>query len=650
MHEDQKVYCIHLHVYKSALHEHLLLCICHVSDWSLKVICTAVDMGLAVNIVSFVFKFLLLLLALFVVLPIIVLMVNVFIRCSVLLPSLHEVLPKSSSCSSAMRDTSRVNSISNEPLRMSTMNVTIPNWSSVYQNAANTCPSRSFIGDANVIRSTDWSVYLLCFANDTGFFLLNITDEIGKEIYYHTVTTTLFTLLGLPFILCIWNYFNGITESVRTRFENPEMHALIREGDHFPRKDEDKVRRAFLDKTDTLGLVGVVFGPAGTGKSNVVRTVCRSKTLSWFGKDKGVAGAIYMEVGSPHQFPYHLAKACGVPVEPNLFSVAISKLFPAWKTHLTLPSKDQDALALVLPVIAEGGKSYKKNHIHKHIPVLFIDGVDILAKQDEELYKNLVNWAKKCANEDSLRIVLVCSDSHVLALDQQSFKSRLDSLIEIDDVSEDQAVNILMVDKYGFTNDLATATYSIVGGRLSDIHKIVAKWRKVVAVVPQEVVNATKDIKGSDHENLQNTIDRTLNGSIKKPTEDKSNEIADSDKRKCIQDIIRSYNFIKKKSFKKCGNNVVIPQEIVEASQQADFQVNFRGILNVMKLGITNPNKDHSSEISDPAQKKIIYNLILLYYCTEKLKEQFAREMRQALCKALDKDKYKIKKYIIEQV
>eukprot|EP00731_Ephydatia_muelleri_P011422 Em0006g316a len=50
-------------------------------------------------------------------------------------------------------------------------------------------------------------------------------------------------------------------------------------------------------------------------------------------------------------------------------------------------------------------------------------------------YLNLVDWAKKCPNENSLRIVFVCSDSHVLVLDQQSFKSRLDTLIEIGDVA-----------------------------------------------------------------------------------------------------------------------------------------------------------------------------------------------------------------------
>eukprot|EP00731_Ephydatia_muelleri_P000120 Em0001g120a len=321
-----------------------------------------------------------------------------------------------------------------------------------------------------------------------------------------------------------YHHWYNMTDSVKKRFLNPIPPPLIREGDHFSREEEEEeVKKAFLNQTDSLGLVGVVFGPAGTGKSNVVRTVCRS--------NKGV---IYMEIGSPRQFPYHLAKACGVPVEPNWWDAVVSRLFGTFQTYVTLPSSDQDALALVLPIIAEGAKAYKTKS--KYIPVLFIDGVDILAKQkNNRLYVNLVDWAKKCANEDSLRIVLVCSDSHVLALDQQSFKSRLDALIEIDDATETKAVNELMIEKYNFPTTLAKSTYDIVGGRLADIHKMVSIWKRGT-VIPQEVVEATKDINNDDE--LREEIHKALNGTIANPNEDKSKEIKDEEKKMIIKVII----------------------------------------------------------------------------------------------------------------
>ena len=375
---------------------------------------------------------------------------------------------------------------------------------------------------------------------------------------------TMITGVALYCFARVYHRRYNMTDSVKKRFLNPNPPPLIREGDHFPRKkEEEEIKKAFLNKPDTLGLVGVVFGPAGTGKSNVVRTVCRSN-------EEG--GVIYMEIGSPRQFPYHLAKACGVPVEPNWWDAVVAKLFgPTFRTYATLPSSDQDALALVLPIIAEGAKAYIKKN--KYIPVLFIDGVDILAKEeDNRLYVNLVDWAKKCANEDSLRIVLVCSDSHVLVLDQQSFKSRLDALIEIDDASEKQAVDELMMKKYKFTADLAKSTYAIVGGRLADIHKMVSIWKRGYSVIPQEVVKATEHSETADA--LRKVIHKALNGKIENPNEDKSNEIKDESKRMLIRVIITSYNF----------------------------------------------------------------------------KQQFIREMKQALCKALGKDKHKIKKFIIQQV
>ncbi|KAL5494221.1 hypothetical protein EMCRGX_G015505 [Ephydatia muelleri] len=374
---------------------------------------------------------------------------------------------------------------------------------------------------------------------------------------------TMITGVALYGFTWVYHRRYNMTNSVKKRFLNPNPPPLIREGEHFPREKEEKeIQKAFLmDQTDSLGLVGVVFGPAGTGKSNVVRTVCRSNTK----------GVIYMEIGSPRQFPYHLAKACGVPVEPNWWDAVVAKLFGTFRTYVTLPSSDQDALALVLPIIAEGAKAYIKKN--KSIPVLFIDGVDILAKEeDNRLYVNLVDWAKKCANEDSLRIVLVCSDSHVLVLDQQSFKSRLDALIEIDDASETQAVNELMMGKYEFTEDLAKSTYDIVGGRLADIHKMVSIRRRGYSVIPQEVVKATEHSETADA--LRDVIHKALNGRIENPNEDKSNEIKDESKRMLIKDIITSYNF----------------------------------------------------------------------------KQQFIREMEQALCKALGKDKHEIKKFIIQQV
>ena len=509
---------------------------------------------------------------------------------------------------------------------------------------------------------------------------------------------------GLAFLI---KKARPITTKVRQKFENPDVHALIRQGDHFNRKEVDIVRRAYLNQTDTLGLVGVVFGPAGTGKSNVVRTVCRREKTGRGRKDaklKGVEGVIYMEIGSPRQFPYHLAKACGVPVEPSLWSVAIAKMFPTWKTHFTLPSNDKDALALVLPAIAEGGREYKNKHKLNHIPVLFIDGVDILAKQDKMLYLNLVDWAKKCANEDSLRIVFVCSDSHVLVLDQQSFKSRLDTLIEIGDVGKNKAIEELMVNKYGVDNDLAEQIYEIVDGRLTDIHKFVSQWRgRMQVAVSRDIIDATQGI--NEPSELRKAIKETdrsvdikdlqqrklikgmiyfyLHYMITENGVKELKNLADTDVRSATEGIVGHeklwkaiYNTLQKETSDEFTNqeeaicrkictgcilgmneereDVIIPRKIVTVASTISIKEPEKLWEEVCKT----LKEDKSNEIKDPDRRELIRGIVRSIYITQpekkdlvaKTKEQSLREMRQAFCTALGKDKYEIKKYLLEKI
>lgn len=190
-------------------------------------------------------------------------------------------------------------------------------------------------------------------------WLWNILSE-PTYLVFKALFSFFFSSMGFFLFAYVWHSYYDMNTQVLQTFENPEPPSLIREGYHFARHEENEVRKAFLNQTDTLGLVGVVFGPAGTGKSNVVRTVCVEKRENQT-EYKGVSGVIYMEIGSPRQFAYHLAKACGVPVEPSWYDAVVSKLFTSMRTSLTLPYKDEDALASVLPIIAKGGKEYKKN-------------------------------------------------------------------------------------------------------------------------------------------------------------------------------------------------------------------------------------------------------------------------------------------------
>ena len=46
--------------------------------------------------------------------------------------------------------------------------------------------------------------------------------------------------------------------------------------------------------------------------------------------------------------------------------------------------------------------------------MLIIDGADIVAKNNKKLFDALLEWAKKCSNEDTVLVVMGSSDGHVL--------------------------------------------------------------------------------------------------------------------------------------------------------------------------------------------------------------------------------------------
>ena len=91
----------------------------------------------------------------------------------------------------------------------------------------------------------------------------------------------------------------------------------------------------------------------------------------------------------------------------------------------------------------------------------------------------------------------------------------------------------------------------------------------------------------------------------------------------------------------------VIPQEVVTATEHSETADALREVIHKALNGrIENPNEDKSNEIKDESKRMLIKDIITSY----NFKQQFIREMEQALCKALGKDKHEIKKFIIQQV
>ena len=257
--------------------------------------------------------------------------------------------------------------------------------------------------------------------------------------------------LCVGYLYCTWEE-SKIHHKVCLRFKEGCCPKGLREDYYFKREVQKDITDAFCDKTDTEGMFGIVFGAAGTGKSNVLRHICQERWKRDVKSQSNPSGVLYVELGSDARFAHKIAETCGIPLEPNIIEVVIATLFPAWKRHLILPQNDEiTALAQVFSIIEEGGLLYKKTYCK--VPVLIIDGADIVAKNNRKLFDGLLEWAKKCANEDSVLVVMGSSDGHVLRyVDKQACKSRAAPFVEVTDFPTCDYIKLekLFMDKLGY--------------------------------------------------------------------------------------------------------------------------------------------------------------------------------------------------------
>ena len=363
---------------------------------------------------------------------------------------------------------------------------------------------------------------------------LNVLVSKPPKKHYDTkiliLAGGLFLIVGGGYI-----WFSSMKRRVCRQFHNGCNPKGLRNDGYIKRTVHDEIIAAFCDKSDTDGMFGIVFGAAGTGKSNVLRHICEER----FGDKRNSgnsSGVLYVELGSDARFAHKIAETCGIPLEPNIIDVAIAKILPSWKKHLSLPLDNEiTALAQVFAVIEEGGLLYKETK--DKVPVLIIDGADIVAKNNKKLFDALLEWAKKCSNEDTVLVVMGSSDGHVLRyLDKQACKSRAAPLIEVTDFPTFDSLENLFMYKLGYPPKKHEAAQKvdeaaqykegtvravaewmfneITGGRLTDIYKATRLYKKLVAEDPNL---QTEDIKAKIKHAFESEIKQALNKAMDDP-------------------------------------------------------------------------------------------------------------------------------------
>ena len=95
-----------------------------------------------------------------------------------------------------------------------------------------------------------------------------------------------------------------INHKVRHRFKEGYRPKGLREDGYIQRDVQDEITSAFCDKKDTDGMFGIVFGAAGTGKSNVLRRICKERYDKSQSNPQKPSGVLYVELGSDARFAH----------------------------------------------------------------------------------------------------------------------------------------------------------------------------------------------------------------------------------------------------------------------------------------------------------------------------------------------------------
>ena len=224
----------------------------------------------------------------------------------------------------------------------------------------------------------------------------------------------------------------------------------------------DIIKNQFIMK-EYVSMFGVVLGPSGTGKTYLTKFACSLYP----------SGVIYHEVYVPSFLAKDLAAAVGMRLrrDANIFDVLFEKL--GISTFYTLPEDLSRALAIVLKTVAERATLFKAKH--GRVASIFIDGIDLLAKEHPQVFVKLVDRAKYYASKGSLLIVFVSSEGHIVPLmSTTSSTTRKADVVEILDINETLSGEYLT--RRGIPDSLVGSIFDLTGGRFVYLDKAIEQY------------------------------------------------------------------------------------------------------------------------------------------------------------------------------
>ena len=165
----------------------------------------------------------------------------------------------------------------------------------------------------------------------------------------------------------------------------------------------------------------------------------------------------------PSFFADELVKEASIKTRPtNVFDLMLGHLSDRYVSLSSSPDSSVTNAAMLLNTLEEACIKYVEEH--GVVPVLFIDGTDLIAKHNERLFSSLITHAKVMANMNTLCIVFVSSEGSIMPLlKSASGVNRATKIVEVDDIPDENAIEYLK--KEGVAVSMAKRLVNSFGGR-----------------------------------------------------------------------------------------------------------------------------------------------------------------------------------------
>ena len=143
------------------------------------------------------------------------------------------------------------------------------------------------------------------------------------------------------------------------------------------------------------------------------------------------------------------------------------------------------------PCILKAAELYTSKHGVP--PVLVLDGMDLVAKEDPAFFVKMQDFAKKSADMGTLSVMFVFSDGRALPLLQSSSAiTRAGVIYEVDDISDEEAGKWL-INEYAVKETDAVALVNQVAGGRFPLLTMCGVSKKSVDAISEELDTKTEE-------------------------------------------------------------------------------------------------------------------------------------------------------------